>query len=160
MKIRTMILLLDIDGVLETSPAWKTPLFLADNFYQFNTEAQAHLKEIIDRFQPEIVLTTTHRVNYTLTEWQETFRFRGIEIAKISKINEAQNPGEIKKRNIEIEAWFYNNSEADFLIIDDDKSLHELPQEIKLRWISIDPLLGITPEIKQEIERRMSQEKE
>lgn len=30
-----MFLLLDIDGVMETSPAWKTPQFLADDFYQF-----------------------------------------------------------------------------------------------------------------------------
>lgn len=155
-----MILLLDIDGVLETSPAWKTSQFLADDFYQFNTEAQAHLKEIIERFQPEIVLTTTHRVNYTLAEWQEIFRFRRIEIGKISKINEAQNPGEIKKRSIEIEAWYYKNSGADFLILDDDKSLHELPQAIKARWISIDPLLGITREVKQEIEKRLSLAKE
>lgn len=155
-----MVLLLDIDGVLETSPAWKIPQFLADDFYQFNTEAQAHLKAIIDRFQPEIVLTTTHRVNYTLTEWREIFRFRGIEIDKISKINEAQNPGEIKKRNIEIEEWCYKNNEADFLIIDDDKSLHELPQAIKSHWISIDPLLGITREIKREIEKRMGRVKE
>ena len=31
-----MILLLDIDGVLETSPSWKQPEFLEDKFYKFN----------------------------------------------------------------------------------------------------------------------------
>lgn len=102
-----MLLLLDIDGVMETSPAWKTPQFLADGFYQFNAVSEKNLKEIIHRFQPEIVLTTTHRVNYTLNAWLEIFRLREIEVHKISKINEAQSPGEIKKRNIEIEEWFF-----------------------------------------------------
>lgn len=154
-----MILLLDIDGVLETSPAWKTPQFLADGFYQFNAEAQENLKAIITQFQPEIVLTTTHRVNYTLEEWRQIFKLRGINVTKISKINEAQNSTELSKRNREIEAWVHKNKQADFLILDDDKSLHALPLVIQDRWISIDPLMGITREIKQEIIRKFTQSK-
>jgi len=152
-----MLLLLDIDGVMETSPAWKTPKFLADGFYQFNTEAQENLKEIVTQFKPEIVLTTTHRVNYTLDEWRQIFQARGIHITKISKINEAQNNTEIRKRNVEIEAWFHQNKEADFIILDDDKSLHALPQSIKDHWICIDALLGITKGIKEDIIKKMTQ---
>lgn len=154
-----MTLLLDIDGVLETSPAWKTPKLREDGFYQFNTEAQENLKEIVVRFQPEIVLTTTHRVNYTLEEWRQIFQARGIDIHKISKINEAQNCSELRKRYVEIEAWFYKNTATDFLILDDDRSLHALLQVIKDRWICIDPLLGITREIKQDIIIRLTQSK-
>ncbi|MBL7706059.1 MAG: hypothetical protein JNM21_10995 [Taibaiella sp.] len=154
-----MTLLLDIDGVLETSPAWKTPRLLEDGFYQFNVEAQENLKAIIAQFQPEIILTTTHRVNYTLEQWRQIFQARGMNIAKISKINDAGNSTELRKRNQEIEAWFYKNTGIDFLILDDDTSLYELPLVIKERWIRIDPLLGITREIKQEIMKKFSPSK-
>lgn len=154
-----MTLLLDIDGVLETSPAWKTPRLQEDGFYQFNVEAQENLKAIIAQFQPEIILTTTHRVNYTLEQWRQIFQARGMNIAKISKINDARNSTELRKRNQEIEAWFYKNTGIDFLILDDDTSLYELPLVIKERWIRIDPLLGITREIKQEIMKKFSPSK-
>ena len=84
-----MILLLDIDGVLEISPSWKKPEFLEDNFYKFNEQAQKNLIEIIDKINPEIILTTTHRINYNLTEWNQIFKLRGINVDKISKINDA-----------------------------------------------------------------------
>ncbi len=154
-----MTLLLDIDGVLETSPAWKTPRLLEDGFYQFNAEAQENLKAIITQFQPEIVLTTTHRVNYTIEEWRLIFQARGMNIAKISKINDASNNAELGKRNREIEAWFHKNTGIDCLILDDDTSLYELPQVIKERWIRTDPLMGITREIKQEIIKKFTQSK-
>lgn len=155
-----MLLLLDIDGVMETSPAWKTPQFLADGFYQFNAVSQENLKEIVAQFQPEIVLTTTHRVNYTLEEWRQIFKSRSIDITKISKINEAKNSTELRKRNVEIEAWFDQNEKANFIILDDDKSLYALPKVIKDHWIRIDPLLGITSEVKQELIKRLTQTKE
>ena len=146
-----MILLLDIDGVLETSPSWKKPEFLEDNFYKFNEQAQKNLIEIIDKINPEIILTTTHRINYNLTEWNQIFKLRGINVDKISKINDAKKATDLKKRNIEIEEWFLKNSTAEFLILDDDKSLNELSNNLKNRWIQIDSMLGITESIKNQI---------
>ncbi len=146
-----MILLLDIDGVLEISPSWKKPEFLEDNFYKFNEQAQKNLIEIIDKINPEIILTTTHRINYNLTEWNQIFKLRGINVDKISKINDAKKATDLKKRNIEIEEWFLKNSTAEFLILDDDKSLNELPNNLKNRWIQIDSMFGITESIKNQI---------
>lgn len=146
-----MILLLDIDGVLETSPAWKKPEFLEDKFYKFNEQARKNLIEIIDKINPEIILTTTHRVNYSLVEWMQIFELRGIHVSKISKINDAKKVIDIKNRNIEIEEWFSNHKTAEFLILDDDKSLNELNDHLKNRWIQIDPMLGITESIKNYI---------
>ncbi len=139
-----MILLLDIDGVLETSPIWKKPEFLEDKFYKFNENSQKYLIEIIEKIKPEIILTTTHRINFNLDEWNEIFKLRGIYVSKITKINNAKNITEIKNRNIEIEEWFTKNKTANFLIIDDDKSLNNLTEELKNRWIKIDPMHGIT----------------
>ena len=146
-----MILLLDIDGVLEISPSWKKPEFLEDNFYKFNEQAQKNLIEIIDKINPEIILTTTHRINYNLTEWNQIFELRGINVDKISKINDAKKAIDLKNRNVEIEEWFLKNSTAEFLILDDDKSLNELPNNLKNRWIQIDSMFGITESIKNQI---------
>lgn len=146
-----MILLLDIDGVLETSPAWKKPEFLEDNFYKFNETARQNLIEIMDKTHPEIILTTTHRINYNLMQWKQIFALRGIQVDSISKINNATKVTDLKQRNLEIEAWFLKNRTAEFLIVDDDKSLHELSDHLKNRWIQIDAMLGITEAIKKRI---------
>lgn len=146
-----MILLLDIDGVMETSPSWKKPEFLEDKFYKFNENSRKNLIEIINKINPEIILTTTHRINYNLMEWNQIFELRGIKVGKISKINDAKKATDIKKRNVEIEEWFSNNRTAEFLILDDDKSLNELTDNLKNRWIQIDSMLGITESIKNQI---------
>ena len=130
-----MILLLDIDGVLETSPSWKQPEFLEDKFYKFNENSRKNFIEVINKINPEIILTTTHRINYNLTEWNKIFELRGINVSKISKINNAKKATDIKKRNVEIEEWFLNNRTAEFLILDDDKILNELTDNLKNRWI-------------------------
>ena len=146
-----MILLLDIDGVLETSPSWKQPEFLEDKFYKFNENSRKNFIEVINKINPEIILTTTHRINYNLTEWNKIFELRGINVSKISKINNAKKATDLKKRNIEIEEWFLKNSTAEFLILDDDKSLNELPNNLKNHWIQIDSMFGITESIKNQI---------
>ena len=151
-----MILLLDIDGVLETSPSWKQPEFLEDKFYKFNENSRKNFIEVINKINPEIILTTTHRINYNLTEWNKIFELRGINVSKISKINNAKKAIDIKKRNVEIEEWFLNNRTAEFLILDDDKILNELTDNLKNRWIQIDPMLGITESIRDQILERIN----
>ena len=151
-----MILLLDIDGVLETSPSWKQPEFLEDKFYKFNENSRKNFIEVINKINPEIILTTTHRINYNLMEWNQIFELRGIHIGKISKINHAKKAIDIKKRNVEIEEWFLNNRTAEFLILDDDKILNELTDNLKNRWIQIDPMLGITESIRDQILERIN----
>ena len=151
-----MILLLYIDGVLETSPSWKQPEFLEDKFYKFNENSRKNFIEVINKINPEIILTTTHRINYNLTEWNKIFELRGINVSKISKINNAKKATDIKKRNVEIEEWFLNNRTAEFLILDDDKILNELTDNLKNRWIQIDPMLGITESIRDQILERIN----
>ena len=81
---------------------------------------------------------------------------RGINVSKISKINNAKKATDIKKRNVEIEEWFLNNRTAEFLILDDDKILNELTDNLKNRWIQIDPMLGITESIRDQILERIN----
>ena len=55
-----------------------------------------------------------------------------------------------------IEEWFLNNRTAEFLILDDDKILNELTDNLKNRWIQIDPMLGITESIRDQILERIN----
>ena len=89
-------------------------------------------------------------------EWNKIFELRGINVSKISKINNAKKATDIKKRNVEIEEWFLNNRTAEFLILDDDKILNELTDNLKNRWIQIDPMLGITESIRDQILERIN----
>ncbi len=41
------------------------------------------------------------------------------------------------------------NDNMDFIIIDDDKSLNNLPPTIKDKWIQTDFMLGFTDELKK-----------
>ena len=141
---------------METPPPWKQPEFLEDKFYKFNENSRKNFIEVINKINPEIILTTTHRINYNLTEWNKIFELRGINVSKISKINNAKKATDIKKRNVEIEEWFLNNRTAEFLILDDDKILNELTDNLKNRWIQIDPMLGITESIRDQILERIN----
>ncbi len=52
------------------------------------------------------------------------------------------------RRKDEILSWFNDHIiEQDFIIIDDDSSLHALPEHIKTRWIKTNSLVGLTSEL-------------
>ena len=91
-----------------------------------------------------VILTTSHKSNYTLDEWKEIFRKRGINIEKIMSLD--NNLSNLSRKD-EIVNWFrINPTTEDFIIIDDDKSLHSLPQFLKERLILTSPFIGLTDE--------------
>ncbi|TXI85438.1 MAG: hypothetical protein E6Q37_06365, partial [Crocinitomicaceae bacterium] len=54
-------------------------------------------------------------------------------------------------RKDELLNWFNaNNMEDDFFIIDDDKSLNELPEHLKKRLIQTSPSIGLTENLVDE----------
>ncbi len=143
-------LILDIDGVLVTTPAWKQPEFLPDGFMKFNTKAAQNLAYLVERFNPSIILSTTHRINYSLAEWQEIFKIRGIYPVAISKINNLVAIREMESRATEILKWIESEVKQEaYIIIDDDLSLHDLPSEIKNKCVLTKPLIGLDAEATQ-----------
>lgn len=86
------------------------------------------------------MLTTSHKHNYTLEQWNDIFKERGIDVqidrlgGNISNLN----------RKDEILNWVENSGCEDFVIIDDDKSLNDLPFSLKERLILTSPMIGLT----------------
>lgn len=138
-----MLLFLDIDGVMVPAKGWKSPEFLDDGFPAFSSKAVSALQNLISD-KLTIVLTTSHKSNYTIEEWKNIFKKRGIKIEKLKSLPE--NIHHLNQRD-EIINWFnFNNINEDFVVIDDDTSLHELPPFLKEKLLQTTPYIGLTEE--------------
>ena len=137
-----MLLYLDIDGVMVPANSWRRPEILEDGFPQFSSKATRSLNRIISNSSADIVLTTSHKHKYTLSEWNNIFRRRNINVNKISRL--PKNTGHLNRKE-ELMLWFKENkSESNFLIIDDDKSLNGLPAYLKSNLIQTTGSVGLT----------------
>jgi hypothetical protein len=134
-------IILDIDGVLVTTPSWKKAELLDDGFLKFDKEATDNLNILLFVTNATIVLISTHRIKYSNDELSLLFKSRGIN-ANIEKINDVDAIHLIDKPS-EIINWV-NTSNSEYLIIDDDSSLGVLPKDIKMRWIKPSPLIGFS----------------
>jgi hypothetical protein len=142
-----MTILLDIDGVLETTPNWRQVEILSDGFMKLNEKALENLAILYKRTNASIVLTTTHRINYDETKWKEIFKVRGLNFSTISKLNNKTEISQFLDRGTEIKDWVEKKGkEQNYVIIDDDKSLNALPDYIKEHWVAIRPSVGFDKE--------------
>ncbi len=136
-----MVILLDIDGVMVPAKSWSSPPLLDDGFYMFNSKAVAALNDIILKSNAGILLTTSHKSSFTLDKWKSIFSKRGISVDSIDRLPENTNH---LSRLEEITKWFSTAKNIeDFVIIDDDKSLNELPKLLKSRLVQTKPLVGL-----------------
>ena len=142
-----MTILLDIDGVLVTTPSWKPTEQLSDGFMKFNEKATKNLNTLFEETNASIVLTTTHRINFDEDKWKEIFKMRGLDFAKISKLNDKTQISELLDRATEIKEWVEKSGyDENYIIIDDDLSINGLSENIKERWVMTKPLLGFDNE--------------
>ena len=142
-----MTILLDIDGVLVTTPPWRSAEILADGFMKFNNKAASNLQRLIVETNANIVLTTTHRINYPIDTWKDIFRLRGIFTNSISKLNDKSSIQTMSDRATEIKEWFDKDGDNhNFAIIDNDLSLNDLPVIIKDKWVMTKSLIGLDEE--------------
>ena len=140
-----MLLLLDIDGVMVPANSWKRPEFLKDGFPAFSSKSTQALQKIIFETSADILLITSHRSRYTIEEWQNIFKLRGIITNKIDILPESKG---FLSRKEEVMNWFStNNNIKDFIVIDDDKSLNALPPAVKRRLIQTSASVGLTNEL-------------
>jgi len=137
-----MLILLDIDGVMVPAASWKAPELLEDGFPNFSNKAVNGLRRIISETGATILLTTSHKSRYSVSSWRNIFAHRGIYTA-ISKLNNHSH-NKHKSRKEEVLSWIKKNKGDDnFIIIDDDKSLNDLPLDIKRKLILTSPLIGL-----------------
>lgn len=138
-----MKLFLDIDGVMVHANPHRVVDLEKDGFYKFNAYAVEILNKIIIDCDIEIILSTSHRFRFSIQKWKEIFQSRGICIENISIINIGLEKGFSRKEEIEI--WILENdlNIKDLIIIDDDKSLNNLPDNIKERLVLTSPYVGL-----------------
>ncbi len=144
-----MLILLDIDGVMVPANSWKKPEFHGDGFPMFKSKAITALQKIIAETNTTILLTTSHKYSYTIQQWIEIFRLRGLNLNMIDRLG--NNVSNLNRKD-EILAWYLSNDHRNenFVIIDDDKSLNELPPNIKNKLVLTSSSIGLTDELANE----------
>ncbi|MBK9481942.1 MAG: hypothetical protein IPO02_08200 [Bacteroidetes bacterium] len=138
-----MLFFLDIDGVMVPAKGWKCPELLNDGFPAFSSKATSMLQSLISE-DVTIMLTTSHKSKFNIEVWKSIFKNRGIHIENIKSLPDNFNN---LSRKDEIVNWFsVNNVDENFVIIDDDKSLNELPDFLKDHLVQTSPYIGLTEE--------------
>ena len=136
-----MLIFLDIDGVMVPAKGWKSPEFLNDGFPAFSSRSTSALRSLISE-GGTVMLTTSHKSNFSIDEWKAIFRNRGIDIENIQSL--PSNVNNVSRKD-EIVNWFsINNLNGDFVIIDDDKSLNELPNFLKDNLVQTSSYIDLT----------------
>ena len=144
-----MFILLDIDGVLVPANSWRKPEFMDDGFPVFKAGAVKALQRILNETNASVILTTSHKLKYELTEWKTLFSSRGINPKEIKRLD----TDSLKKtRPEEILEWYQKQYRPNltFVIIDDDKMLNSLPENIKSHLVLTSPSVGLTDELANE----------
>ncbi len=143
-----MTIFLDIDGVLVPAKSWKSPELMDDGFPSFSNKSISVLKQVIDK-STTIMLTTSHKYRFSIDEWKMIFLKRGIQLNNVGRLPE--NTTFLSRRD-EIVNWFLNNDlQDDFIIIDDDKSLNDLPPDLKEKFVLTSPMIGLSERNLEEI---------
>lgn len=139
-----MFILLDIDGVMVITPPWKKVEILDDGFSEFMQKAVNNLQKIISKTNASIVLTTSHKSRFTNEQWVAIFKKRGVNIDSVDCLED--NTLHLSRKD-EILNWFSTKSITDpFVIIDDDKSLNDLPDYFKNKCVITSSLIGFNDE--------------
>ncbi|WP_048921335.1 HAD domain-containing protein [Rufibacter radiotolerans] len=142
-----MKILLDIDGVLVTTPSWRPVESEADGFMKFNAFATENLKKLMEETGAEIVLTSSHRISYSEQEWRKIFERRGIYSTSVSKINQITTIGTLVSRADEIQEWVNSLiGDETYVVLDDDSSIRGLPNSILEKCVLTSSFKGLDEE--------------
>lgn len=138
-----MLIFLDIDGVMVPAASWKVPEILEDGFPMFTEKSIKGLKTLLSS-DTKIILSTSHRDRFTIEKWKEIFAKRGLQVKNLDRLPSSNMHG---KRKDEIMQWFSTHRRPkNFIIIDDDNTLHDLPRDLKDHLVIASSLVGLTPE--------------
>lgn len=138
--------MLDIDGVMVPANSWKKPEFHEDGFAVFSSRSVRALQKIISETGASILLTTSHKSKYNLAQWRGIFRSRDIKAKHIGRLS---SDSLMTSRKDEILSWYKSrqNPAEEYVIIDDDKLLNELPSNIKSNLVLTSSSVGLTEEL-------------
>lgn len=150
--MRKGILILDLDGVLITTPLWKADEIELDGYSSFNKECVKNLNVLISSSDFEIWLSSTRRKQKSIADFNRIFELRNIQQPIFDYLPEYKD---CKSRRQEIEKFLSEKEPLNFLIIDDDKSLNELPETIKAKLVLTEIMKGFNEEKLNEAVEKM-----
>ncbi|WP_338815603.1 HAD domain-containing protein (plasmid) [Bernardetia sp. Wsw4-3y2] len=137
------VIILDLDGVLITTPTWKADEMDFDGYSVFNKKCVENFNKLTEDLECELWLSSTRRMNKTLQEFREIFINRNIK----TEIKGFLPNGDYQiSRRKEIEAFLSHEPINNFLILDDDSSLHNLDEKYKKYWVQTSLLVGFNSE--------------
>lgn len=144
-----MLILLDIDGVLVPANSWKKPEFMEDGFPMFNSRSVKALQRILSETNASVLLTTSHKSKYKVAQWKDLLKSRGINPKRVHRLT---SNSLLTSRKDEILQWYTKKrmSNEEFVIIDDDKMLNGLPENIKHNLVLTSPSIGLTDDLADE----------
>lgn len=154
-----MKFVLDIDGVMVHANPHRSVELEDDGFYKFNKKAVEIFNLMFRTSKDELILSTSHRYRYSVNQWKTIFKDRGISSNKITILDVSFSTNLKVTRRKEIETWISDNdiNYNDIVILDDDKSLNELPSGLKQRLCLTNSYTGLNSveELKQVVNREL-----
>jgi hypothetical protein len=141
--LKRTTLILDLDGVLITTPPWKADEMDSDGYSKFNQFCIDNLNELLSITKFDVWLSSTRRTVKTLEEFNLIFKNRNIREPIIGFLPEYMN---CKNRKEEILEFLDEFKPERYLILDDDKSLNSLDNIMKDRLILTELLKGFNQE--------------
>lgn len=138
-----LTIILDLDGVLITTPPWKADAMHADGYSDFNAECVANFNLLLSKVDAQIWLISTRRKGKTLPEMQSIFGNRGIAAPLVGMVPVYADD---MNRKDEALRFIRENDLSHYLIIDDNTVLRQLPRPMKNRWIETKYMLGFNKE--------------
>lgn len=152
-----LTVILDLDGVLITTPPWKADAIHTDGYSDFNADCVANFNTLLHGVDAEVWLISMRRKTKTLAEMQTIFANRGIVAPLVGMVPVYD---EDMKRNHETVRFIRENNLEHYLIIDDNTVLRQLPRVMKTRLVQTNYLLGFNGEKLEEARRLLGIVKE
>lgn len=140
-------IILDLDGVLITTPPWQQDAMHADGYSDFNAHCVDCLNVLTSELGAEIWLISTRRKGKTLSEFQAIFQARGILAPLVGMVPVYSDD---MNRKDEALTFIRENNLQHYLIIDDNTLLRQLPRDMKNRLVITQYLKGFNEEMLQE----------
>lgn len=137
------VIILDLDGVLITTPTWKADEMDSDGYSTFNKKCVENFNILTQNLDCELWISSTRRMNKNLQEFREIFFNRNIK----SEIKGFLPKGNYQiSRLTEIEGFLSHKPINNFLILDDDSTLYNLEAKYKRFWVQTNLIIGFDSE--------------
>ncbi len=138
-----LLIILDLDGVLITTPPWKKTELSEDGYSAFNPSCVENLNSLLQLIETDIWLISSRRRTKSLEEFNIIFNSRQI-ITPITGFVPIYKDCSTRKE--EVERFVKEIKYDKILIIDDDKTLNGLDKNLKDRLIHTELIKGFDDE--------------